>query len=71
MSARIIVTLGIWILAMVLMGTMTVGSATAFYVVITLFFAAVVGIMTVISRRRDGPHDPAVHGPSVHGSSRH
>ncbi|MBP2303147.1 hypothetical protein [Azospirillum picis] len=52
MSARAIVSLGIWILAMVLMGTMTVGMALAFYVLLTLCFAAVVAALTVLTRRR-------------------
>lgn len=52
MSARIIVSLGIWILLMVLVGTMTVGFAMAFYVAMTVFFAILVGVMMFISRRR-------------------
>jgi len=66
MSARIIVTLGIWFLVMVLLSTLTVGFATAFYVAMTAFFAAVVGIMMVVSRRRGGPQDTPAHGPSRH-----
>jgi hypothetical protein len=53
MSARAIVSLGIWILAMVLLGTMTVGLALAFYVLLTLCFAVVVAGLTLLVRRRD------------------
>lgn len=67
MSARIIVTLGVWILVMVLIGTMTVGLTGTFYLAMTAFFAAVVGVMMLLSRRRGEPHDtPAHHGPSRH-----
>jgi len=52
MSSRAIVSLGVWILLMVLVGTMTVGVALAFYVVLTAFFALVVGTLTILSRRR-------------------
>ncbi|MDR6773744.1 hypothetical protein [Azospirillum sp. BE72] len=53
MSARAIVSLGVWILAMVLLGTMTVGLALAFYVLLTLCFAVVVAALTLLVRRRD------------------
>jgi len=53
MSARAIVSLGVWILAMVLIGTMTVGLALAFYVMLTLAFAVVVAGLTLFARRRD------------------
>ncbi|CBS90186.1 hypothetical protein [Azospirillum lipoferum] len=53
MSARAIVSLGVWILAMVLLGTMTVGLALAFYVLLTLCFAVVVAALTLLVRRRE------------------
>lgn len=53
MSARAIVSLGVWILAMVLIGTMTVGLALAFYLMLTLAFAVVVAGLTLLARRRD------------------
>lgn len=53
MSARAIVSLGVWILAMVLIGTMTVGLALAFYLLLTLCFALVVAALTLLSRRRE------------------
>lgn len=53
MSSRAIVSLGIWILAMVLLGTMTVGFALLFYIALTAFFAVVVVVMMLISRQRD------------------
>lgn len=52
MSSRAIVSLGVWILVMVLIGTMTVGIALAFYVALTAFFALVVGGLALLSRRR-------------------
>ncbi len=52
MSSRAIVSLGVWILVMVLVGTMTVGIALIFYILLTAFFALVVGGLTVMSRRR-------------------
>lgn len=51
MSARVIVSLGVWILAMVLVGTMTVGLALVFYAIMTAFFAVVVGVLMVLTRR--------------------
>lgn len=54
MSSRAIVSLGVWILAMVLIGTMTVGVALLFYVALTAFFAVVVAVMMVVTRHRDG-----------------
>lgn len=53
MSSRAIVSLGVWILAMVLIGTMTVGFALLFYVALTAFFAVVVVIMMLITRHRE------------------
>ena len=53
MSARAIVLLGVWILAMVLLGTLTVGVALAFYVLLTLCFAVVVAALTLLVRRRE------------------
>ncbi len=53
MSSRAIVSLGVWILAMVLIGTMTVGFALLFYVALTAFFAVVVVIMMLITRQRE------------------
>ena len=53
MSSRAIVSLGVWILAMVLIGTMTVGVALLFYVALTAFFAVVVAVMMAITRHRD------------------
>ena len=52
MSSRTIVSLGVWILLMVLIGTLTVGMALAFYVLLTVFFALVVGILMLITRPR-------------------
>lgn len=52
MSSRTIVSLGVWILFMVLIGTLTVGMALAFYVLLTLFFALVVGVLMLITRTR-------------------
>lgn len=37
---------------MVLIGTLTVGMALAFYVLLTVFFALVVGILMLITRPR-------------------
>jgi len=53
MSSRAIVSLGVWILAMVLLGTMTVGFALLFYVALTAFFAVVVVVMMLITRQRE------------------
>ncbi|CAO3430778.1 hypothetical protein [Azospirillum endophyticum] len=53
MSARAIVSLGVWILAMVLLGTMTVGLALAFYVMLTLCFTVIVAGLTLLARRRE------------------
>ncbi|WP_042445589.1 hypothetical protein [Azospirillum sp. B510] len=53
MSARAIVSLGVWILAMVLVGTLTVGLALAFYVMLTLCFAVVVAALSLFVRRRE------------------
>ena len=53
MSARAIVSLGVWILAMVLVGTMTVGLALAFYLLLTLCFAVVVAALALLARRRE------------------
>ena len=50
MSSRTIVSLGVWILLMVLLGTLTVGMALAFYVVLTVFFALVVGLLMLMTR---------------------
>ncbi|MCG5242970.1 hypothetical protein [Azospirillum doebereinerae] len=52
MSSRAIVSLGVWILAVVLVGTMTVGAALFFYVGLTAFFALVAVVLSVVSRRR-------------------
>lgn len=52
MSSRAIVLLGVWILVMVLMGTMTVGISLIFYIGLTAFFTLVVGGLTLLSRRR-------------------
>ncbi len=60
MSSRAIVSLGVWILAMVLIGTMTVGVTLLFYVALTAFFAVVVIIMMVITRSRDDDHKKIV-----------
>lgn len=53
MSSRAIVSLGVWILAMVLIGTMTVGLALFFYVALTVFFAIIGLIMMLVTRHRD------------------
>lgn len=60
MSSRSIVTLGLGILLMVLLGTLTVGMALAFYVAVTVFFAVLVGVLMLITRYRDG-HDNHGH----------
>lgn len=52
MSSRTIVSLGVWILLMVLIGTLTVGMALVFYVLLTIFFALVVGVLMLITRPR-------------------
>ncbi|WP_448189118.1 hypothetical protein [Azospirillum sp. sgz301742] len=58
MTSRSIVALGLWILLMVLVGTMTVGITLAFYVAVTAFFAVLVGVLMVVTRHRgeDGEH---------------
>ncbi|TWA87693.1 hypothetical protein FBZ83_101556 [Azospirillum brasilense] len=56
MSSRAIVSLGVWILAMVLIGTLTVGVALLFYVALTAFFAVVVAILMLVTRQRDDEH---------------
>lgn len=53
MSSRSIVALGIWILLMVLLGTLTVGMALAFYVAVTVFFAVVVAVLMLVTRQRE------------------
>ncbi|AWJ92352.1 hypothetical protein Sp245p_21540 (plasmid) [Azospirillum baldaniorum] len=60
MSSRAIVSLGIWILAMVLIGTLTVGVALLFYVALTAFFAVVVAILMLVTRQRDEEHKTSV-----------
>ncbi|HEY0832603.1 MAG TPA: hypothetical protein VGE72_01735 [Azospirillum sp.] len=57
MSARTIVSLGLWILLMVLVGTMTIGFALAFYLAMTAFFGAVVAVMMVVARHRAQPKE--------------
>ncbi|CAO3430904.1 hypothetical protein [Azospirillum doebereinerae] len=52
MSSRAIVSLGVWSLAVVLLGTLTVGAALVFYVGLTAFFALVAIALSVLSRRR-------------------
>ncbi|KAA0685447.1 hypothetical protein [Azospirillum brasilense] len=56
MSSRAIVSLGVWILAMVLIGTLTVGVALLFYVALTAFFAVVVAVLMLVTRQRDDEH---------------
>ncbi len=57
MSSRSIVALGLWILLMVLLGTLTVGMALAFYVAITAFFAVLAVVLMLVTRHRgDGEH---------------
>lgn len=57
MSSRSIVALGLWFLLMVLVGTMTVGMALAFYLAVTAFFAVLVGVLMLVTRHReDGEH---------------
>lgn len=56
MSSRAIVSLGVWILAMVLIGTLTVGVALLFYVALTAFFAVVAAILMLVTRQRDDEH---------------
>lgn len=60
MSSRAIVSLGVWILAMVLIGTLTVGVALLFYVALTAFFAVVVAILMLLTRQRDDEHKKIV-----------
>ncbi|OYD83011.1 hypothetical protein [Azospirillum brasilense] len=60
MSSRAIVSLGVWILAMVLIGTLTVGVALLFYVALTAFFAVVVAILMLATRQRDDEHKTIV-----------
>ncbi|GAA4255696.1 hypothetical protein FW320_18020 [Azospirillum sp. Vi22] len=60
MSSRAIVSLGVWILAMVLIGTLTVGVALLFYVALTAFFAVVVAILMLVTRQRDDDHKKIV-----------
>lgn len=57
MSSRTIVSLGVWILLMVLIGTLTVGITMAFYAVMTVFFALLAGILMIVTRRRTGPEE--------------
>lgn len=52
MSSRAIVLLGVWILAMVLLGTMTVGFSLMFYIALTGFFAVVAAVLMLITRQR-------------------
>ena len=56
MSSRSIVALGLGFLLMVLLGTLTVGMALAFYVAGIAFFAVVVGVLMLVTRHR-GDHD--------------
>ncbi|WP_029007806.1 hypothetical protein [Azospirillum halopraeferens] len=56
MSARTIVLLGVWILVMVLIGTLTVGMTPGFYLGTTAFFAVVVAVLMVVSRGRSNHH---------------
>ncbi|WP_114858085.1 hypothetical protein [Azospirillum brasilense] len=60
MSSRAIVSLGVWILAMVLIGTLTVGVALLFYVALTAFFAVVVAVLMLVTRQRDDEHKKIV-----------
>ncbi|MBK3732674.1 hypothetical protein GAY29_06035 [Azospirillum brasilense] len=60
MSSRAIVSLGVWILAMVLIGTLTVGVALLFYVALTAFFAVVVAILMLVTRQRNEEHKTSV-----------
>ncbi|PWC34018.1 hypothetical protein [Azospirillum sp. TSO35-2] len=57
MSARVIVSLGVWILVTVLLGTLTIGLALAFYVLLTVCFAVLVLALTLLARRRDDRRD--------------
>ncbi len=57
MSSRVIVSLGVWILATVLISTMMVGAALLFYVAMTAFFAVFIGVLTVATRRPKGRRD--------------
>lgn len=57
MTSRTIVALGLVFLLMVLVGTLTVGMALAFYVGVIVFFAVLVGILMLVTRQRDdGEH---------------
>jgi uncharacterized membrane protein len=62
MSSRSIVALGLWILLMVLLGTLTVGMALAFYVAVTVFFAVVVGVLMLVTRHREAHGHHGQHG---------
>lgn len=56
MSTRATVALGVWVLLMVLVGTMTVGVTAAFYLGMVVVLALIVAVLMVLTRRR-GP-DP-------------
>ncbi|WP_158043855.1 hypothetical protein [Skermanella pratensis] len=63
MSDRAIVALGVWLLLLVLMGTATIGIATAFYIGLGTVMAALAAILFIASRRRaDGRHAGAGPG---------
>lgn len=57
MSSRTIVSFGVWILLMVLIGTLTVGITMAFYAIMTVFLALLVGILMLVTRRRSEPEE--------------
>jgi hypothetical protein len=57
MSSRVIVSLGVWILATVLISTMMVGAALLFYVAMTAFFAVFIGVLAFVTRRPKGRRD--------------
>ena len=59
MSSRSIVALGLWFLLMVLVGTLTVGMALAFYVGVLAFFAALVAVLMLVTRHRGDDQHPA------------
>jgi hypothetical protein len=58
MSALQIVALGLWVLLMVLVGTITVGFTLVFYAALVSFSAVVAVVLMVISRRKPGTHGP-------------
>jgi uncharacterized membrane protein YccC len=57
MTARTIVICGLGILAMVLIGTMTIGQSLLFYVGLTLMAAVIAGLVLLHSHQNPGNSD--------------